>query len=514
MTGGAKVAPGSPSASGTRGSGPASTESSRARSSTLRAIGPEIPSASHWFSDGHAGTRPRLGRSPYTPQNDAGLRRLPPMSEPSASGTMPEASAHAAPPLDPPALRVGSTGLRVVPKIVLNVWLPAANSGTFVFPIGTAPARRIRSTTSSSRSGTLSASSGEPYVVSHPATSWVSLNAHGSPCSGPRSSYGVRSASLAPSRARSSSRLTIAFSSGLLSRDAGEVEVHQLRAGDLAAARSPPASRGPSSSMVRSFMGWLPRQSLRFQGDVATSGSAAIPGEPGIAPAHRRRPNSAPATTPRRTRPAPTAMPLTKSACEETPEDGGAVKTWPATGAASGDDATGAAARRAGQGLVDVAEELAGHPLRDRGQHPLADAADHPADDRVGVPGHAGGPVAAVGEADVHRRADRPRRTGTVELHHQRRRLGEVREHARAGVRALDRGHAGGDGHVVGVLPRRDQPLAAGDGRDEHGGVQQRVPGPLDGGVQDVLSGDPHDVSSESGRAGARTAPTARSAWR
>ena len=217
MTGGANVAPGSPSASGTRGSGPASTESSRARSSTLRAIGPEIPSASHWFSDGHAGTRPRLGRSPYTPQNDAGLRRLPPMSEPSASGTMPEASAHAAPPLDPPALRVGSTGLRVVPKIVLNVWLPAANSGTFVFPIGTAPARRIRSTTSSSRSGTLSASSGEPYVVSHPATSWVSLNAHGSPCSGPRSSYGVRSASLAPSRARSSSRETIAFSSGLRS---------------------------------------------------------------------------------------------------------------------------------------------------------------------------------------------------------------------------------------------------------------------------------------------------------
>ena len=139
------------------------------------------------------------------------------MSEPSASGTMPEASAHAAPPLDPPALRVGSTGLRVVPKTVLKVWLPAANSGTFVFPIGTAPARRIRSTTSSSRSGTLSANSGEPYVVSHPATSWVSLNAHGSPCSGPRSSYGVRSASLAPSRARSSSRLTIAFSSGLRS---------------------------------------------------------------------------------------------------------------------------------------------------------------------------------------------------------------------------------------------------------------------------------------------------------
>src|SRR5207342_345945 len=115
---------------------------------------------SHWFSLGQAGTRPRLGRSPTTPQNDAGLRNEPPMSEPSASGTMPAARAHAAPPLDPPALRVGSTGFTVVPKTGLKVWLPAANSGTLVFPIGTAPARRIRSTTSSSRAGTLSASKG------------------------------------------------------------------------------------------------------------------------------------------------------------------------------------------------------------------------------------------------------------------------------------------------------------------------------------------------------------------
>ena len=62
------------------------------------------------------------------------------MSEPSASGTMPEASAHAAPPDEPPAERVGSTGLRVVPKIVLKVCEPAANSGTLVLPITTTPA--------------------------------------------------------------------------------------------------------------------------------------------------------------------------------------------------------------------------------------------------------------------------------------------------------------------------------------------------------------------------------------
>ena len=81
---------------------------------------------------------------PTTPQNDAGLRSEPPMSEPSASGTIPDASAHAAPPLDPPAERDGSTGLRVTPKTVLNVWDPAANSGTLVLPTNTAPAAASR----------------------------------------------------------------------------------------------------------------------------------------------------------------------------------------------------------------------------------------------------------------------------------------------------------------------------------------------------------------------------------
>src|SRR5205085_4078097 len=101
------------------------------------------------LSVGHDGTRPREGRSPTTPQNDAGLRSEPPMSEPSASGTMPDASAHPAPPDEPPAERLGSTGLSVVPKTLLNVCEPAANSGTLVRPITTTPASRTRSTRSS-----------------------------------------------------------------------------------------------------------------------------------------------------------------------------------------------------------------------------------------------------------------------------------------------------------------------------------------------------------------------------
>ena len=101
----------------------------------MRAIGPPTDVVSHWLWSGHSGTRPSDGRSPTTPQNDAGLRSEPPMSEPSASGTIPARSAHAAPPLEPPAERVGSTGLSVVPKTVLKVWEPAANSGTLVLPI-------------------------------------------------------------------------------------------------------------------------------------------------------------------------------------------------------------------------------------------------------------------------------------------------------------------------------------------------------------------------------------------
>ncbi len=84
------------------------------------------------------------------------------MSEPSASGTMPAANAHAAPPLDPPAECVGATGLRVTPKTLLKVWEPAANCGTLVLPTKTAPALRMRSTSRSSPSATWSTWVGEP----------------------------------------------------------------------------------------------------------------------------------------------------------------------------------------------------------------------------------------------------------------------------------------------------------------------------------------------------------------
>ena len=64
-------------------------------SATVRPIGPSTESSDQGLSVGQVGTRPGLGRSPTTLQNDAGLRSEPPMSLPSAIGTRPHASATA-----------------------------------------------------------------------------------------------------------------------------------------------------------------------------------------------------------------------------------------------------------------------------------------------------------------------------------------------------------------------------------------------------------------------------------
>ena len=56
---------------------------------------------------GPEGTRPSDGRKPNTLFQPAGLRSEPPKSLPSATGSKRNASAAAAPPLLPPAVRRG-----------------------------------------------------------------------------------------------------------------------------------------------------------------------------------------------------------------------------------------------------------------------------------------------------------------------------------------------------------------------------------------------------------------------
>ena len=60
-------------------------------------------------------TRPREGLRPTSPHMAAGIRIDPPPSLALAAGTMPEATAAAAPPEDPPGLWSVSHGLRVGP---------------------------------------------------------------------------------------------------------------------------------------------------------------------------------------------------------------------------------------------------------------------------------------------------------------------------------------------------------------------------------------------------------------
>src|SRR5581483_8693512 len=97
---------------------------------------------------GAMGTRPRVVFMPTRPQHAAGIRIEPPPSDPVAAGTSPAATAAAEPPDDPPGVRVRSHGLRVTPLAVLAVQGQIVSSGTFVIPIGIAPAARNRRTTS------------------------------------------------------------------------------------------------------------------------------------------------------------------------------------------------------------------------------------------------------------------------------------------------------------------------------------------------------------------------------
>ena len=117
-------------------------------------MGPDTESGDHELPS--LGTRPGDGRRPTTLQKAGGLRSEPPVSLPSAIGTMPHASATAPPPLLPPHVFVRSYGFRVAPNTVLNVCDPAPNSGVFVLPQVMAPAARIRVTMSASRVGTVS----------------------------------------------------------------------------------------------------------------------------------------------------------------------------------------------------------------------------------------------------------------------------------------------------------------------------------------------------------------------
>src|SRR4051812_41366474 len=90
---------------------PAITSRNAAASRTVRPSDPFVarPTGSPYI--GAPEIRPLVGLSPTMPQQLAGIRIEPPPSDPWATGTRPAETADAAPPLDPPAIRVVSHGV-------------------------------------------------------------------------------------------------------------------------------------------------------------------------------------------------------------------------------------------------------------------------------------------------------------------------------------------------------------------------------------------------------------------
>src|SRR6185312_5375669 len=107
------------------------TSSNAAASRTVRASGPLVEKPS-WPPNGASDTRPRAGLIPKTPQHDAGMRIEPPPSVPCAAGARHDATATAAPPLDPPGVRSVLHGLRHAPFSRDSVTAVMPNSGVFV----------------------------------------------------------------------------------------------------------------------------------------------------------------------------------------------------------------------------------------------------------------------------------------------------------------------------------------------------------------------------------------------
>ena len=105
----------------------------------MRAIGPATATAPNAPS-GHCGTRPKLGFSPTTPHQAAGMRIDPPASVPTCSGPKHAAAAAPAPADEPPDVSAGFHGLRVMPCSGQSPGDFQPYSVVVVLPTMTAPA--------------------------------------------------------------------------------------------------------------------------------------------------------------------------------------------------------------------------------------------------------------------------------------------------------------------------------------------------------------------------------------
>src|SRR5205823_11998478 len=118
------------------------------------------------------------------PQALAGLRTLPPVSLPNASGNRPAAMPAPDPEDEPPGWCAGFQGLRAGGQGRSKLGPPIANSWVESLPSTIAPAPRSRETQTASAAAMLSIRIFEWQVVGNPATSMMSLMPTGTPCNG------------------------------------------------------------------------------------------------------------------------------------------------------------------------------------------------------------------------------------------------------------------------------------------------------------------------------------------
>src|ERR1035437_9538288 len=132
----------------------------------------------------------------------------PPVSEPSATGANPAATAAAEPPEEPPGTRLVSWGFRVGPKAELSVDEPMANSSILVLPTMTPPASTNRVTTVASYGGRQPSRIRDEQVVGTPRVHRLSFRATGTPANRPGSFPDPTSWSTTAACARAASQVT------------------------------------------------------------------------------------------------------------------------------------------------------------------------------------------------------------------------------------------------------------------------------------------------------------------
>jgi hypothetical protein len=129
----------------------------------------------------------------------------PPPSLPVQIGIIPTETAAAEPPEEPPGVRSGFQGLRVVPCKYERVQLTAPNSGAVVRPTKMAPAARRRATSVQSCTARSCSNTLDACVSGQPFTCASSLTPIGTPAHGPGSPPCATSASITAARARAAS---------------------------------------------------------------------------------------------------------------------------------------------------------------------------------------------------------------------------------------------------------------------------------------------------------------------